>query len=354
MTTTEGVAHDQDPEQPGGPRPGRDLPEASAAPGPRTPGRWAGLAERFGLLALFVALMVVFSLTTTNFFTLSNLRVVLGSQGDLAILAIAALAPLVAGQFDLSVGANMGTCAIVVATMMSRYHAPLAVAVIVTLAFGVAVGAVNGLFVARLGVNSFIVTLAMATVLQGLVQWYTGGSTILTGISQHLVNAATGNMWGIPRGLLWLVPVAVIAWYGLEHTPYGRYLASLGSNPSAARLVGLPVRRLVLSTFLLSGGLSALAGILLVAQAGDADPQGALGALLLPALAAAFLGASAFRPGRFNVAGTMLAVYFVAFSVSGLEFWGAASWIEQLFDGVALAGAVTVSTLLGRRRRPAS
>jgi len=212
------------------------------------------------------------------------------------------------------------------------------------------VGLINGLFVAVLGVNSLIITLAMATVLQGVVQLYTGGATIVSGISTALVNSGTGNAAGIPRAVIWLIPVAAIAWYGLQHTPYGRYVTSLGSNPAAARLVGLPVRRLLISTFLFSGALSGLAGLLLVAQSGDADPQATLGALLLPALAAVFLGASAFQPGRFNVLGTVLAVYFLAFGVSGLQFWGAASWVEQVFDGAVLAGAVTVSTILRRRQ----
>lgn len=322
--------------------------DPSAAPGRlRTP--VLVHLERYGLLIFFVIIVVVFSFVASGFFTLNNFRIVLGSQAVLGIVSLASIVPLICGQFDLSVGANMGVSGIVLGTCMSRFGLSLPLAIFFALLFGLAIGIVNGFFVSRLGVNSFIVTLAMSTFLAGMVQWYTNGATISTGISQGLVTASTGNLLGIPKGVYWLVPVAVLAWYGLEHTPYGRYLTSIGSNRRAAELVGLRVNRFTYSSFLISGMLAALAGILTVGQAGDADPQVVQGALLLAALAAAFLGSSAFKPGRFNVPGTVLAVYFVAFSVSGLEFLGAASWVQQVFDGAALAGAVSVTTLIARK-----
>lgn len=305
--------------------------------------------ERYGLLIIFALILIVFSVVSSGFFTLNNFRIVLGSEAVLGILALASIVPLICGQFDLSVGANMGVSGIVLGTCMSRFGLSLAPAIVIALASGLVIGLVNGFFVSRLGVNSFIVTLAMSTFLAGMVQWYTNGATISTGIPQSLITASTGDLLGIPKGVFWLVPVAVVAWYVLEHTPYGRYLTSIGSNRKAAELVGLRVNRLTYSSFLVSGVLAALAGILTVGQAGDADPQVVQGALLLAALAAAFLGSSAFKPGRFNVPGTVLAVYFVAFSVSGLEFLGAASWVSEVFDGAALAGAVSVTTLIARK-----
>ncbi len=235
------------------------------------------------------------------------------------------------------------------ATCMSRFRLPLVVAIAIAIAWCVLLGLVNGLLVARVGVNSFIVTLASSTVVEGLVQWYTNGSTISSRISHQLVQVSTGNLAGIPKGLFWLAPVAVLLWYFLEHTPFGRHLHSTGSNRSAATIVGIPVARVVLASFVICAVLGGVAGVLLVGQSGDADPEVAQGTLLLPALAAAFLGSSAFRSGKFNVPGTVLAVYFVAFSVAGLEFLGATSWVELVFDGVALAGAVTVTTVLARK-----
>ncbi len=140
----------------------------------------------------------------------------------------------------------------------------------------------------------------------------------------------------------------------LEHTPYGRYLYSIGSNREAARLVGLRVERLVLLAFVLSGTLAGVAGVLLVARNGSGSPQAATILNTLQALAAAYLGATAIKPGRFNVVGTMIAIFFLAFTVNGLSLAGVADWINDAFNGGALFLAVLVSTIIGRRRAGAS
>ncbi|ROO87067.1 monosaccharide ABC transporter membrane protein (CUT2 family) [Actinocorallia herbida] len=328
---------------------GEDTARPGRGPRVRT-SSFAWQIERFGLLGLFVVVMVVFGLVSEPFASPNNLRIILGTQAVLGLVALASIIPLISGQFDLSVGAIMGTCSIVTAAVMSHGHRHLAVAVAAALAVGALVGLVNGVVVAHLGVSSFIVTLAMATVLQGLVLWYTGGDTISGNISPGLISSGSGNWLGIPKGVLWLLPVALVLWYVLGHTPWGRHLGATGSNERAARLAGLRVRWITVAAFVTAGVVSGLAGVLQTGQAGSGDPQNSLGGILLPALAAAFLGSSAFSPGRFNVPGTVLAVYFVAFAVSGFQFIGAASWIQQLFNGLALAGAVTLSTLLGRRR----
>jgi hypothetical protein len=140
-----------------------------------------------------------------------------------------------------------------------------------------------------------------------------------------------------------------VAMYVLRHTPYGRYLASVGASPTSARLVGLNVPRVILSSFVFSGALSGIAGLVLLARAGTANPQVGPG-YTLAALSAAFLGATAIRPGTFNVVGTLLGVLFVAVSVNGLVLAGAADWVEPTFNGAALLVAVTLSTALARRR----
>lgn len=325
----------------------------------KTAPRWSGrksartLAEEFGLLAIFVVLFVVFSVIAPGFLSADNVQIVLGEQAVLGILALAIIVPLLCGQFDLSVATNMGASGIVFAACTSHYHLSMVVAIIVTMVWCLIIGLVNGFMVTVVRVNSFIVTLAMSTLLAGLVQWYTNGLTISTGIPQSLTRYSTGVLGIIPKGVLWLLPVAVALWYLVEHTPFGRYLTSIGSNQQAARILGINTRRVVLLSFVICALLGGAAAILAVGQAGDADPEVAQGALLLPALAAAFLGSSALKPGRFNVAGTVLAVYFVAFSVSGLEFLGVATWIQQVFDAVALAGAVTTTTIISRKHREA-
>ncbi len=309
--------------------------------------------ERYALVIAFIAVFVFFSVwpkTSDTFLTSANIKNVLGNQAVIGILAIAIIFPLVCGEFDFSVGSAAGLTQVLCAGFMARLGMPLALAVLIPIAIGAFIGLSNGNTVARIGVNSLIVTLGVASVLAGIVTWYTKGASIITNISPTLVNLGSGDWLGIPRTVYFLAVVAAFAYYLLEHTPYGRYLQSIGSNRDAARLVGLPVERLVLISFVLSGALAGVAGVLLVARNGGASPQVGTVFDTLQALSAAYLGATAIKPGRFNVVGTIVAIFFLAFSVTGLQLAGVAGWINDVFNGAALFLAVLLSTVVGRKR----
>jgi ribose transport system permease protein len=341
---------------------GRDAPPG--APGgeqanPRSGRPSAVLAnvERFALPGILVVVLVFFSVWPTTghiFASAANFQEVGFDYVYIGMLTLASLVPLVCGEFDFSVGSNAGFTQIVAATAMARFHVPLGFAIVLAIAFGAAIGLGNGNTVARLGVNSLIVTLGTSGILLGVVEWYTGSQSINTGISGALVNFGSDNFLGIPDVVYLLLGTALIVYYVLEHTPYGRYLTSVGSNARAARLVGLRVPRLKMSAFVLAGALAGVAGVLLVAKNGSASPEAGNVADTLQALAAAYLGATSIRPGRFNVLGAMLAVYFIGFSVSGLAIAGVQSWVSQVFSGAALFIAVVVSTVIGRRRTGAA
>jgi ribose transport system permease protein len=236
------------------------------------------------------------------------------------------------------------------AGFMSKLGWPLWVAILLPIAIGAFIGLLNGNTVARVGVNSLIVTLGISSVLAGIVSWYTSGASISQDVSTTLTNMGSGTWLGLPRTLYFLALVAFIVYYLLGHTPYGRYLYSIGSNRSAARLVGLRVDAYVLLAFVLSATLASVAGVLLVARNGGANPQSSTITASIQALAAAYLGATAIKPGRFNVIGTLIAIYFLAFTVTGLQLAGVDPWISDVFNGAALFVAVLISTIIGRRR----
>ena len=233
--------------------------------------------------------------------------------------------------------------------MLSKLSVPLGVAALAGPLLGATIGLMNGLLVAALGLNSLITTLAVATVLVGFISWYTEGVSILTGIPAALTDMGSGLWLGLPRPFYLLAAVALLVWYLLDHTPYGRYLQAVGSNPNAARLVGLDVRRITVLSFVISGAITGFAGVLQVARDGGANPQTG-SAIALPVLAVAFLGVTSIHPGRFNVPGTLLAVFFLATTVSGLSLVGVDNWVESAFNGAALLAAVALSTIVGRRR----
>jgi ribose transport system permease protein len=309
------------------------------------------LLQRYGLAVLFAVAAAFFSiLLPESFPTLLNVRNIAGSQAVLAIISLAALPPLIAGQFDLSLGSVLGLCSIAVASALSHHGLPLWLACLLGVLLGAALGLFNGILIAKLGVNALITTLGIATAITGILSWWTGGLAILTGIPTTLTDVGSGLFLGLPIPLYVLAAIALFVWYLLEHTPFGRHLHAIGINPSAARLLGLDIERTVIGSFVLSGTLVGLAGVLLVARQGGGNPL--MGAYyMMPALSAVFLGATAIHPGRFNVPGTLLAVFFLAMSVSGLALAGVDNWVDSIFNGLALVIAVALSTVLNRRRR---
>lgn len=286
--------------------------------------------------------------TSGVFLTAANLQVLIAGQAVVAIVALALLVPLCADQWDLSVGATAALGAVYAAATMSGGSVIQGVAA--ALGVGALVGLVNALIVTRFNVNAVIATLGTMTILAGVINLKTAGIAIVSNIPDSLVNLGSQTWWGIPKIGILVAIVALAVHYLLEHTPYGRYLYALGSNPTAARLVGLRTRTLIASTFVVAGVLAAIAGVLAVARSGGANPR--LGdQLLLPAFAAAFLSAASIKPGRPNVGGLLVAVYFLAVLNNGLNLSGAQPYVSSFVNGGALIVGVALATYLGRRKR---
>ena len=308
-------------------------------------------AERYALVGLVVGVAVFFTVlpdSAGTFPTAANLRILAANQAVTVLLALAVLLPLVAGHFDFSVGAVAASSSVVCAGLMQDQRAPLTVAMLAALGVGLAVGLANGLAVAYLQVNAFVSTLAVATLLGGFIQWYTGGQAISNHIAPSLLEFGSGTWAGVPRPIVVVAAVALLGWYVLSHTPFGRALYAVGENGRAANLVGIPTRGYTLIAFVGAGAIASIAGVVLTARTAGATADNGT-TMLFPALAAVFLGATAIRPGRFNVWGTVFGVALVAISVSGLTLAGAADWVEPVFNGSALAVAVGLSSYLRRR-----
>jgi ribose transport system permease protein len=307
--------------------------------------------EAYALVGCLVAVAIFFSLyadTAATFPTTGNLKTLLGNQAVLGIVTLAVLVPLVCGQFDLSVGAVTGLVSIVVAETMSS-GTPVLLTMAIGVGIGLAVGTINGLLVTVLGVNSVIATLGAATLCAGVVAQESGGVSIAGNIPESVFQFGSGQTLGIPNVAFVLLAVALAVYYLLDHTPLGRYVYALGSNVEAARLVGLRTDRVLASSFVVAGVLAGIAGVLQVARTGGADPR--LGEnFTLAAFAAAFLSAASVNPGRFNVGGAMVGIFFLAVLNSGLSLAGAPDYVDHYVNGLALIIGVAVAVFLGRRR----
>jgi ribose transport system permease protein len=307
--------------------------------------------EGYGLVGLLVIVIVVFGLdsATSSFLTQANLITVLGNQTVVATVALAALIPLSTGYVDLSSAAITGVSSCVLATSLTRFHQTFIVALILALVFGVLLGFINGILVAKFGLSAIIATLGVQIALGGLLLWYTDNQTIGAGMSMNLLSFGELNWLGIPRITWVFIPVMLASWYLLEQTPFGRYLQAISSNRRSARLVGINVQRSVVTCFAVSGGVAAIAGVLLTLRQGSADATTGP-SYLFPALTGVFLGATVVRPGRPNVVGTMIGILFLAVTVDGLTLLGATSWAPDLSEGILLIAATGVSTIFARQR----
>lgn len=301
--------------------------------------------RRISVLYLLGAIVIIFGLTIPNLFLSSvTMQVVASSQAVVIMIAFAAMLPLIAGEFDITVGTNMALALAIVCSQTNMYpdRSLFAICVVAVVVSGV-VGLVNGLLVVRLRLNSFIVTLAVSQVVSAVALNISDNQQIRGQFPQGFSDFGQAKMLGIPAPLLCALLVGLVLWYVLEWTKVGRQLFATGMNREAARLSGVRTDGLVICSFLVSGLISGAAGVLYATQVGTFSNSIGM-PLLFPAFAAVFLGATQFNR-RPNVWGTFLAIMTLALGVQGLQLslTSGGFWITPMFNGLALIFAVVFS-----------
>jgi len=315
-------------------------------------GRHARLSvASHGLLVAFFLVIVVFSLLKPGAFpTWATVQAILGEAAPAMLISVALTVVLVMRDFDLSFGAVIGVGSGAVVVLMASGGVSAWLAIPLTLILGVAIGATNAILVAYLRGPSFIVTLAMGTVISGIEIAITNQATIYSGIPAGFARLGQGTVLGLSN-LVWIAGVFALALgIMLEKTELGRYMYATGGNPEAARLAGVRTRELRAFGFVILGFAGAAVGVLLAAQAASYTPN--IGTpYLLPGFAAAFLGTAVLRPGEFTVGGTVIGVLFLGTIQTGLTMVNLPTYAINLFQGAILVAAVLFSQLERRRKR---
>jgi len=298
--------------------------------------------RRVSVLYLLALIIVVFSITIPDLF-LSEItfQSVARSQAVVGILALAALLPFVAGEFDISLGTNLALSVVLMA-WMSYEHPGLGALLMCLIALLVStfIGLVNGILVGKFGINSFIATLGTSQILAAIALKLSNNEQVLASLPQRFMDLGQGRSLGVPNGLFVTLALGLLVWYVLQYTKVGRHLYASGFNREAARLSGVRTERVVIGSFIAAGATAGLAGVVYIAQVGTFS--NAIGMpFLFPAYAAVFLGATQFNL-RPNVWGTLLAIFTLALGVQGLQLSSSGSgfWITPLFNGIALVAAV--------------
>jgi ribose transport system permease protein len=296
--------------------------------------------DRLSGLYIWALFIIVFAVWQPDLFpTMATVHSIASENSVVAILALATLIPLTAGNYDLSVGSTINITCVVVTILQTNEAWGMWPAIIAAVAVGVLIGAVNGFFVVVLGIDSFIATLGMATIVAAF-------QTIVSSNNQPLPPSSAAWLQLTQRTIvggfqivfLYLIVIALILWWALERTPAGRFLYAIGGNREAARLTGVKTGKWTWLSLVASGTLAGVGGVFYASLLGPSLTFGQ--GMLLPAFAAAFLGSTQFKPGRFNVWGTMVAVFVLATGVKGLQLVTGVQWLNDMFNGVALIAAV--------------
>lgn len=322
--------------------------------GPQNLARLLSLLGRYFLVVALFGLIGFFSLLRPgSFFTANNFTGLFVNQIVVVFAAVGLIAPLIVGELDLSVGYVVGFGQAVVVALMTIVGLSPLLAITLSLIACLALGILNGILVVRFKINSLIATLAVGNVLYGIVLWFTGGTILFQNVPPGFLAIAGRSLLGLPLPIWYGIALVIAVEVVLQFLPLGRRLYAIGGNRRAALLTGIRVPGLIVGTFGFSALLSGVGGIIIASRLGSAQPE--LGpSFLMPVIAAAFLGATTIRPGRYNALGTAVAVYVVAVIVTGLQQIGVPFWAESIVYGTALATGVGLSGRLTRMREEES
>jgi ribose transport system permease protein len=314
---------------------------------------WGALAgqamTRYGLVIILVLLVLLFSLFAPEFCSILTVQAILSTQTIIAILALAAMLPMVVGKIDLNVGFGIVLWHIIAVSLQVNQHVSWPVASLAVLALALVFGLLNGILVAVADIDAFVATLGSGTVIYALALWYTGGQQVIGDLPQGFTDLNNRLLLGLPMPTYYILVLAALLWFLTEHTAMGRKMYTVGANPAAAELNGISTTRYIIGAFMGSSLLTGFAGIILGAKLGIGAAS--IGQeFLLPALVGAFLGSTTIKPGRVNVLGTLVAVLVLGVGIAGLQHFGSAFFIESLFNGSTLLIALVLAGYAQRKK----
>lgn len=305
-----------------------------------------------GIAAAIVLLGIVFSLTTDSFLRTDNLLEVARQSSLLGLMSIGVTFVLISGEIDLSVG-SVYALAGVIAAIVTASTGSAFIGVLAGVGVGVAAGGVNALLAAYLGLPSFIVTLGTLQIMRGLALSITNGipkslfDSHASGIST-LFFVGRGDVLGIPFQFVVLIGIAAIATVVLRLSTFGLRIYAAGGSKEAAALAGAKVARLQLSTYLISGTLAALAGVIALGFLGSGSPLAAQG-IEFDVFAAAVLGGASLFGGLGTAQGAVLGALFLGVLRNGLLLLNVSSFTQTMIIGAITIAAVGLNRLaLGR------
>lgn len=322
-------------------------------------------AIKYGFLLLLAGMVLYFSLVTRGFASPQSAVFILQSVSITGILALGVTATLVVGGFDLSIGSVATTAMMASSYVMVVMGGDAVTATLVCLAVGILVGLINGIIIVYMRVPDLLATLGMMFLLLGLQRIPTEGRSIATGMTLPDGSVATGafspgflalgrhrfdlilpNL--VPVSVVVLIVLAIVIWFFLQYTRFGRMMYAVGSNERAASLAGAPVNAYKIWAYIISGVFASIGGILLAARLGRGDIASGNN-LLLDAVAAALIGFAVLGAAKPNAFGTAVGALFVGILLQGLTMMNAPYYTQDFVKGAVLVIALIFTFALSKR-----
>jgi ribose transport system permease protein len=297
------------------------------------------LADYLGMATALAGLILIFSLLTQHFFSLTTFRTIANQIPAAIIVATGMTFVLIIAEIDLSVGSVLGLCSAVLGVSLVQYHWPLWGAMALAACTGAMCGAFNGLVSVRWRLPSFIVTLGMLEMARGGAHFTTQSQTQYIGAAVEGI--AGTSIFGLSLPFILAVLIVAAGQLLLSRTVFGRYVVAIGTNEEAVRLSGIDPRPVKVAVFLLSGLLVALAAIIDTSRFQSANPNAGTG-FELQAIAAVVIGGTSLMGGRGSVVRSFFGVLIIAVLNSGLAAVGARDETKRLITGLVILAAVII------------
>jgi ribose transport system permease protein len=304
--------------------------------------------SRFALIGVWILMIGLYTvLSPSLFFTSGTFTSIFNSHQVDLFLTCSLLCTIIVGEFvDLSVPSVLCLAATIVPVLSVQHGWSIPLACAAALAACLVVGAIQGALVVYMKVNTIVVTLGMGTFLLGIALWISNLNYV-TGLPSSFANIDLANVFGLPISFYYGIAMMLVFAYILVFTPLGRHMRFVGSNREVSRLAGIRVNRIRFGAFVAAAVVAGVGGIIASAGLGGFNPQDSA-TYLLPTFAAVFLGTAVVVPGKFNPLGTVVAIYFLATGIQGLQDLGAAGWVTDVFYGGVLVVAVALTTQVQR------
>ncbi|RHO80228.1 ABC transporter permease [Clostridiaceae bacterium AF42-6] len=306
------------------------------------------IKRNMGILIGLVVLFLFLSVATDSFLSTKNMLQVLRQICINGLLAFGMTFVLIIGGIDLTVGSVVAISGVSVVIMLNS-GVPLPVALVVALLLGAIVGLLNGGIIALTGMPPFIVTLSLQGTIRGIAYVITDGRSV--SCDNAVFNAiGNGYLFGIPIPIYIVAFVMIVISILLYYTRFGRRMYAVGGNITAAGFSGIHVKKIMVQVYVLSGVLSALAGIILASRMYSGQPASGQ-AYESDAIAAAVLGGTSFNGGIGTVGGTLIGALVIGFLTNGLNLLHISSYVQMIIKGLVIIGAVGIDILKNRKKQ---